>query len=1668
MAQARASSEASSSPTRSEGDATDKTSDASTPTNSPTQEQGPLQAAGPSVGLAAQTKPVLGSPGDRYEQEANAFAESVTKGKGGAALSRVTAGDLGGAQRQTEEDEEQVQAQSESTEEDEEPVQTQTDEEEEMTQTKSEEEEEPVQKQVSSEKDDEEAAVQAASEDEEESVQADPADEGTGNGASPGGRVGTEGGRSRRDVAARAIRGKGPGRPMHPGTRRTIERRGGVDLRGVRVHDGPQARSAAGELGARAFTHNRDIWLGPGASDRNLGLMAHEVAHVVQQGAARRHPGQEQIQARSGSTEEDEEAVQQQMDEEKEVTQAKSQDDEEPIQQQSEETEAVVQGGWLSTAGSWVASTAEAAVDTVKNVTMSVVTSVLPAPAVDFIKDVANHPEGVIGAIYEKLKGVVSGIFDFLGDQSPALEGIFETFKGFLSRAQQIVQALIAGDCDPLFQAISDLQAVVGDLAGDAWTALTDFLEPVTTFLEDVWEKIGSPITEWIQGAAGEAWGTIKSIWENIKAVGSKLASVAKTVGSAVWTWITNKLGFGGGESDEDKNGAGGIGAWILDMATAAWSKVTDAFAPVIKPIKSVVSKAKELIPLGAIKTMQEKLASFKQNMGQMGEAAGSPDDVANNQGRLRESILPTLLGAVDSVIAAVGSAKSWLVSTVKGLSGPVNAFFASLEQVDFLSGLASALSWVKSGVSTIQTWAASVVGTLFDLVQDALRSLKGFIRPVYRTLIKIVGVLGDFVGGIKALVTSVWTEIPACIRETLKDFLVDKILANVPFFQKLKAVKQAWDTIVATAQRALYQVFVDGDLLGAAWTVFKALLRAIGLPPKLVTTLINNALKAFTSFFQDPVGFLMNMVKALQKGFLQFIDNFPTHFFNGLTDWLFSALEQAGVDPPASLELSEIFRFVLEVLGVTFDKVVRKLAEEVGVPKEKIDAMIERLKAGVQVAKKGLMWIQKLATEGPSAIWEWIKGKLSNLKEMVFGAITDWIQTKVIEQVAKRMALFLDPTGIGAVINIVKTIWDAVQSFIDYAKELIQIVNSIFEGVTSIAKGVLGKAAGFLETALADAIPVAIGFLARQVGLANLPRRIEAMLETVRAKVEEGIDWLVGKTVSVAEKALYKVRKATGSLTGEEEQNEKSKQKAETEIRARMRGGIPKDELQDLVAAKKREYNLTRAELTSDHDVVLMNSDAIRIGGTEESISSRRTIVASEEEKIARRGRAEDYREKEGEQKLLDFESESTEKETIRGALEGNLEGKTGIEVSEVPFLQDVPKKKRRPDKAKAKVLREWTNVSLSDARGDTGVVGRLGTAESVILSGKERDYEGGHLIANMFGGPESEENLVPQLGNVINRSLYGDIERYAETFIESVEDPNSPKQAILTVNPSYPGGQTVKYKNISGGLRNIEGKRSKQRATYREGKKRKYKRVGLEDYEGGAPKDVSGRTKRMTKSKMVYIGKRARSQLGGSFRSRPAASGGRRLGRALQEEMGLKSSTIDKMESIGGGEGAHITMSSKEIVDITFMGYIKTRKSYKIKVVVNRASEFYSKTRSAIAQTIDGDTVIAEGVPSHIPKAFDVRLRLQGSSFSEISSSSGDEPGRKKRTTDNQNVAVRRSQPTKYGSGVTTIRLEDAEGASESEASSETTGGIGSSKRSKPVKYKEYGWEVTGNRPF
>ena len=93
-------------------------------------------------------------------------------------------------------------------------------------------------------------------------------------------------------LSSRLDSAKGRGKPMPADTQARMEGAIGADFSTVNIHTDTESAQMNRELGAQAFTHGQDIYFGAGKYDPNSSkgqeLLAHELTHTVQQGAAAR------------------------------------------------------------------------------------------------------------------------------------------------------------------------------------------------------------------------------------------------------------------------------------------------------------------------------------------------------------------------------------------------------------------------------------------------------------------------------------------------------------------------------------------------------------------------------------------------------------------------------------------------------------------------------------------------------------------------------------------------------------------------------------------------------------------------------------------------------------------------------------------------------------------------------------------------------------------------------------------------------------------------------------------------------------------------------------------------------------------------------------------------------------------------------------------------------------------------------------------------------------------------------------------------------------------------------------------------------------------------------------------------------------------------------------
>lgn len=916
------------------------------------------------------------------------------------------------------------------------------------------------------------------------------------------------------------------GQPLPAGVQREMEGRFGEPLADVRVHTGAGAAASAASAGAMAYTAGSDIVFadGPGGSRFAPGtaegrvLLAHELTHVVQQrraGATATQPSAADGGGRRGADEHEAEANARRVAgsaplSARQLPAAAVQhaDDDRPWYERA--TDAV--GDAVGAGVDAVGDAASAVAGPVGDAAMAVVRQVAP-------RLVPVIQRGPMALLREMVSQALDGVVGMLNrlDPSGTLNGMFEVFTGLMSRAASIAGALLSGDCQPLLDAIGQLKTFITEVAGEAWDRLTSFLKPVGDFFGDLWSGYGAPALAWLQRQAGAVWGRITQFGQDIW---DWTAPVRDAIGGA-WDWVKEQL-FGpdeGGGGDS----AGGIVGWISTKAGEAWDWVKEQTAPVWQPVAAMAQRVAAMLPPPWLRNLGQRMRQLAGGLSTSADAMQGDEGLASQRETLA-AVLPSVAQVIGAVRGALVDAGSWLSDKVGAAGAGVASLMGALRG-SMLSGLASLLGWLEDASQRLVAWADGTVAQLFNWLLAGFDALSPFIEHAAGVVRRLIGVVGDLMQLPRLILSSVWGLIPCCIREPVKNFLFNQILGRIPVFGQFFTDPTLWPRVQATALSILHQVFVDGDLAGAARRFFDAVLALLGLPPELVRQVMAKAAQAIGDILLNPVGFLINLLGAVRAGFGRFFDNIGTHLLNGVSGWLFGQAQQAGITPPTDFSVAGIFGFVLQVLGVSVEHVFERLAA-------KLDAAtVRRLRQIYRVASGVWGFLTILIEQGPAALWTEIQGQLANLWDSVVQGVVSWVTEAIIDRATRWLLALLDVTGIMPVINTLIAVYNAIESFMQYLREMLEIVSRMLDGVLDIAQGAIDTAAGFLVDALSRAMPVAIGFLANQFGLGRLGERLHELLETVRAVVDRAIDWLLDRAIAGGRALLEMARSGAAAV---------------------------------------------------------------------------------------------------------------------------------------------------------------------------------------------------------------------------------------------------------------------------------------------------------------------------------------------------------------------------------------------------------------------------------------------------------------------------------------------------------------------------------------------------------
>ena len=335
----------------------------------------------------------------------------------------------------------------------------------------------------------------------------------------------------------------------------------------------------------------------------------------------------------------------------------------------------------------------------------------------------------------------------------------------------------------------------------------------------------------------------------------------------------------------------------------------------------------------------------------------------------------------------------------------------------------------------------------------------------------------------------------------------------------------------------------------------------------------IRRAGGALQTIFRNPVRFVGNLVRAGIQGFRQFARNFLTHLRASLIGWLTGAMGGANIYIPQAFNLREIIKFVLSVLGLTWQNIRQKLVRVIG------ETAVSALETGFDIALT-------LVQEGPAAAWQKILESINNLRELVIEQVMTFVRNNIVQAAITRLVTSLNP--VGAFIQAIIATYNTIMFFVERLRQIAQVAMSFIDSMAAIASGSIGAAANRVEQTMAGLLTLVISFLARIAGLGRVSDAVTNIINRVRQPIDRALDRVVAWIVAQARRvgSFFRGRDARSP---EEKQHDldRTLRELRPRIRELFRRGPPGRLFTLRLALWKRQYRLTDLTVQSSGAVV-------------------------------------------------------------------------------------------------------------------------------------------------------------------------------------------------------------------------------------------------------------------------------------------------------------------------------------------------------------------------------------------------------------------------------------------------------------------------------------------------
>jgi hypothetical protein len=561
----------------------------------------------------------------------------------------------------------------------------------------------------------------------------------------------------------------GSGLPAHVQAR--TERVLGLDLSRVTVHQDAAAAAAARSINARAFTLGDHIYLGPGQSAHDVGLMAHESAHVAQQAGS--SPGSAGIQRLPDGNE----------------------------------------GGFWNSLGQGIAAGGRTLLEYGEAGAAAIgegVGSVVEAGGEAIAGAGGMARDAIIGVLEERAPGALAffrglrnfvsegvtagfdGIFSGVAAQyeeggiGGALEYIFVNLAGSALRG---IGGFAAGACSALGEAAQWLLAAGARLGAEAVAAVSAGATAVAGFLNGLWERYGAPAAEAIRGFIGGIWDsiteTVSSWWERLEPV--------RTAAAEVWDWLVGTI-LAGMRSLND------LLTHIFAWAVEKWQELKEQLRPFMGYVRALAVALLLLSPMGPFIVAGAAAYGLYRLVQYLWQAWGRPLTTEIRQ-IVVDEVLPGIMTGITFLTEQINAAGQWLTGIAGRLASLGAALLDAIGVLPVLRLAQRAMAAIWQQLQQFAQRAAAVVAQVADAAGQLLHGIWQFLQPVLEFLrqIILVGLIGPWAildDGVWASVNRIaaWAMTVPCIRELAGLMQLPALLEHAARFRTM--MQSAWRII--------------------------------------------------------------------------------------------------------------------------------------------------------------------------------------------------------------------------------------------------------------------------------------------------------------------------------------------------------------------------------------------------------------------------------------------------------------------------------------------------------------------------------------------------------------------------------------------------------------------------------------------------------------------------------------------------------------------------------------------------------------------------------------------------------------------------------------------------------------------------------------------------------